>query len=126
MAAREESGGGGLPLIGPVLGASRNIGDALADLRSIAEGMQVLPELLRTLARIEARVESLDEEVKQMRGAVESLNGEVGELDTAISKLEPHLVEMRASLRPLKRVAGRMTRGGRRGDPGQGSEPVSD
>lgn len=117
MSDREEpaSSGGGLPLIGPVLGAPRNLGAALADLRSIAEGMRFLPELLQTLAKIEARVESLDEEVKQMRQAVDSLNSGVGELDAAIARLEPHLLEVRTSLRPLKRVAGRMSRAGRRG-----------
>ena len=122
MPAEESSSG--LPLIGPVLGAPRNISGALADLRSIAEGMRFLPELLRTLAMIEARVESLDDEVKEMRHAVDTLNGQVVELDTAISKLEPHLEEMRASLRPLKRVVGRMSRAGRRG--GEPSDPEAE
>ena len=73
---------------------------------------------------IEARVGSLDDEVKEMRRAVDTLNGQVGELDTAISKLEPHLEEMRASLRPLKRVVGRMSRAGRRG--GEPSDPEAE
>ena len=58
----------------------RLLGGALADIRTIAEGMAVLPKLLVSLDGIQAKVDSLDDEVKQMRAAVESMGGDVGEL----------------------------------------------
>jgi hypothetical protein len=126
----EGSGGRSVPgaiagaLISPLVGAPRNIGAALDDLSSIAEGMQVLPQLYEVLCRIESRVESLDEEVIQMRRAVEGmstrvddLGGNIGHLGDGIKDvgdridvLEPHLIEMKASLQPFKRAMGRFGR----------------
>jgi hypothetical protein len=97
---------------------------ALEDLRSIAEGMKVLPGVLESLLRIEDHVTSLDEEVIVMRRAVEGLSprleglsGNMGHLGDGIKdvgarvdQLEPHLIEMKASLQPLKRVTGRIGR----------------
>ena len=60
-------------LISPLVGAPKNLGAALEDLRSIAEGMQVLPQVLESLLRIEKHVASLDEEVIVMRRAVQGL-----------------------------------------------------
>ena len=53
----------------------RLLGNALADIRTIAEGMAVLPKLLVTLNGIRGDVRSLDDEVKQMRAAVEGCAG---------------------------------------------------
>jgi hypothetical protein len=111
-------------LISPLVGAPRNIGAALEDLRSIAEGMQVLPEVLESLLRIEKHVASLDEEVIIMRRAVESMGAKVGDLSgnmehlgdgikdvgAHVDRLEPHLIEMKASLQPFKRMTGRVNR----------------
>ena len=51
----------------------RLLGGALNDLRTIAEGMAVLPQLLAALNGIQGRVDSLDDEVKRMRKAVEGM-----------------------------------------------------
>lgn len=75
----------------------------LDDLRSIAEGMQVLPELARVLAEIDVRVQSLDEEVKKMRQAVEAMGGSVEELP-------PKLDDLGHTLRPLRRMGRRFGR----------------
>jgi hypothetical protein len=55
----------------------RLLGNALTDLRTIAEGMAVLPKLLLTLRGIKDEVQELNDEVKQMRAAVESMGGDV-------------------------------------------------
>ena len=59
----------------------RLLGGALSDLRTIAEGMAVLPQAARHPRRDQrpGRARS-NEEVKQMRAAVESMGGDVGEL----------------------------------------------
>jgi len=64
---------------GPVdlLQVPRLVGNALADIRTIAEGMAVLPKLLGALNGIRGDVRSLDDEVKQMRAAVEEMRGDV-------------------------------------------------
>jgi predicted nucleic acid-binding Zn-ribbon protein len=62
----------------------------ISDVRRIADGMQSLPELLRTLKRIETRTTSMDAEVKLMRASVE--------------RLEQEVQEVQGSLHPLKRA----------------------
>ena len=84
---------------------------ALEDIRAIAQGMQLLPELARSLATIERRIESLDEEVKQMRRGVEAMGADVELLD-------PRLAQVHDSLRPLHRLGGRLRRGVPEGDAG--------
>lgn len=76
----------------------------LEDLRSIAEGMQVLPELARILREIQVRVDSLDEEVKAMRAAVEQMGADVQELP-------PRLDELGHTLRPMRRLGRRFSSG---------------
>ena len=60
----------------------------LDDLKTIAAHIKVLPELASLLATIEARVESLDDEVKKMRQAVEGMGGSVDALPPKIDELE--------------------------------------
>ena len=50
----------------------------LDDVRTIATSVTVLPEVARSLATIEARVTSMDEEVRRMRQGVDGLGGGVG------------------------------------------------
>jgi hypothetical protein len=88
----------------------RLLGGALADLRSIAEGVAVLPRLLTSLEGIQTKVESLDDEVKQMRVAVESMGGDVGELQQGIERLEPHLEDVSKVAHPLRRIGARTRR----------------
>lgn len=90
----------------------RLLGGALADLRTIAEGITVLPKLLVTLDAIQGKVDSLDDEVKRMRAAVEGMGGDVGELRQGIERLEPHLEDVSRVAHPLRRL--NQTRGGRR------------
>jgi uncharacterized protein involved in exopolysaccharide biosynthesis len=77
----------GLPSIGSLLGVQRTLSAALEDLNSIAAGMRLLPELARSLASIDARVGSLDSEVREMRAAVERLNEQVGDLQGTLHPL---------------------------------------
>jgi hypothetical protein len=64
------------------------LGGALEDIRAIAQGMAVLPELARILASIESRVQRLDDEVVKMRRAVESMGTDVGTLPTRLDELQ--------------------------------------
>lgn len=82
----------------------RLLGGALADIRTIAEGMATLPKLLIALDGIQGKVESLDHEVKQMRAAVEAMGGDVGELRDGIDRLEPHLEDVSKVAHPLRRL----------------------
>jgi hypothetical protein len=93
-----------------VMQVPRLLGGMLADIRSIAEGMAVLPKLLSTLEEIQGRVESLDGEVKQMRASVESMGGDVSELQGDISRLEPHLEDVSRVAHPLRRIGERARR----------------
>jgi chromosome segregation ATPase len=94
-----------LPSIGSVLGLQRTLSAALDDLNSIAAGMRLLPELAKSLASIDERVSSLDDEVREMHAAVERLNLQVGDLQ--------------GTLHPLRRSASRIGRLTRRAE----SEP---
>jgi methyl-accepting chemotaxis protein len=100
----------GLPSIGSLLGIQRTLSAALEDLSSIASGMRLLPELAKSLASIDDRVESLDAEVRQMRAAVERLNGQVGELQGGVDRLSAPLGEIGNTLHPLRRSASRIGR----------------
>lgn len=97
---------------GPVdlMQVPRALGNALADIRTIAEGMAVLPKLLLTLDRIHGKVESLDDEVKRMRASVDSMGGDVSELRGGISRLEPHLEDVSRAAHPLRRIGDRARR----------------
>ena len=91
---------------GPVdlMQVPRMLAGALADIRTIAEGMATLPKLLISLDGIRARVDSLDDEVKQMRAAVESMGGDVHGLGESIERLEPHLEDVSRVAHPLRRL----------------------
>lgn len=89
----------------------RLIGGALEDIRSIAEGMAVMPKLLFSLEGIQAKVDSLDGEVRKMRAAVESMGGDVGEMQGSLERVEPHLEEVSKVVHPLRRINDRRGRG---------------
>ena len=72
----------------PFDGLPKQVNGLIADVRRIADGMQSLPELLRTLKGIEARTASMDEEVKQMRAGVDRLQEEVAEVQTSLHPLK--------------------------------------
>jgi hypothetical protein len=93
-----------------VMQIPRLIGGALADIRTIAEGMATLPKLLLSLDGIGARVDSLDDEVKKMRAAVESMGGDVSGLEASIARLEPHLEDVSRVAHPLRRIGNRTRR----------------
>jgi hypothetical protein len=97
---------------GPVdlMQVPRLLGNALSDIRTIADGMAVLPKLLVTLSDIRGEVESLNDEVKQMRAAVEGMGGDVGELRGGIERLEPHLEDVNRVAHPLRRLSDRRRR----------------
>jgi hypothetical protein len=105
----------GLPTIGSVLGLQRTLAAALGDIRRIADGMLVLPELARILTGIEDRVTSMDSEVREMRGAVEKLNAQVDGLRESLDEMAEPLGEIGLTLHPLRRSANRIGRIGRRG-----------
>jgi methyl-accepting chemotaxis protein len=90
-----------------VMQLPRLIGGALADIRTIAEGMATLPKLLVSLNSIDDRVESLNEEVRQMRTAVENMGGDVSELNTGFDRLETHMDDFNRVAHPLRRLSRR-------------------
>jgi hypothetical protein len=93
-----------------VMQVPRLLGGMLTDIRTIAEGMAVLPKLLLTLDRIQGQVESLGDEVKEMRASVDSMGGDVSELQGGISRLEPHLEDVSRAAHPLRRIGDRARR----------------
>jgi hypothetical protein len=93
-----------------VMQVPRLLGGMLGDIRTIAEGMAVLPKLLATLDGIAERVDSLDDEVKKMRASVESMGGDVSKLQGDISRLEPHLEDVSRVAHPLRRIGDRARR----------------
>ena len=93
-----------------VMQIPRLIGGALADIRTIAEGMATLPKMLTSLDAIRTKVDSLDEEVKQMRTAVENMGGDVSGLEESIGRLEPHLEDVTRVAHPLRRIGDRTRR----------------
>ena len=88
----------------------RLLGGALTDLRTIAGHMATLPKLLVSLDRINERVASLDDEVKQMRAAVETMSGDVSELNGGITRLETHLDDVNLVAHPLRRLGSKRRR----------------
>jgi hypothetical protein len=59
-------------------------------------------------------VDNLDEEVMRMRQAVDAIHTDVVGLRDGV---EPHMADLSRAARPLKRVSGRIARGGRGGEP---------
>jgi hypothetical protein len=86
---------------------------ALDDLRSVAESVRVLPEVARSLSSIEASVESMDREVKLMRQGVDRLDTDVIRVVDGVDPLDAKLEDLRRTLHPLTRAAGRIARRGR-------------
>jgi hypothetical protein len=91
----EQQSGGGGGLSG-LIGLSRLLKGPIGDIRKIAEGMQYLPELARTLADIRVAVKSMDDEVRRMRRGVDSMGADV-------ERLAPQLSELQDSI-PLRRL----------------------
>ncbi len=65
------------------------------------------------MTAIEARVETLDEEVRLMRARVDSMGGDVVELRSSIDRVEPHLEEVNRFVHPLRRIGDRARGRGR-------------
>ena len=84
---------------GPVdlMQVPRLLAGALSDIRTIAEGMAVLPKLLITLRGIQDEVRVLGAEVADMRG-------DVGKLKEGIERLEPHIEDVTLVAHPLRRL----------------------
>ena len=59
----------------------------LTDIRTIAEGMALLPKLLGTLNSIDSRVDALNEEVHLMRMRVNQMEGNVDDVTRALHPL---------------------------------------
>lgn len=123
----------GIPAIGSLLGIQRSLGAPLEDLRTIAEGMRLLPRLAESLEAIDARVESLDSEVRRMRVAVEQLNGQVGGMQAGIDallagvdRLADPLGEIGRTLHPLQRSRSRIGRISRRSADEELAEPEAE
>jgi archaellum component FlaC len=98
------------------------LGGLVGDIREIADQMKmmvaavgVLPKVAQTLSAIEARVDTLDDEVREMHAAVEAMRGDVTELRGAIARVEPHLEEVTRIVHPLRRITDRARRRGREG-----------
>ncbi len=74
--------------VASIAGVPRLLAGALEDIRTIAQGMVMLPELARILGSIEARVERVEAEMVAMREAVESMGGDLGELPARLDQLQ--------------------------------------
>ncbi|MGI8460151.1 MAG: hypothetical protein ACR2OC_00740 [Solirubrobacterales bacterium] len=95
---------------------------ALEDLRTIAQSVSVLPEVARSLAKIEASVASMDSEVKLMRQGVDRLDGDVLKVVDGVDPLDEKLEDLRLALHPLSRASALF---GRRGIPAKDPETDS-
>jgi archaellum component FlaC len=84
----------------PLEGVPKQITSAIGDIGRIADQMKALPELVEILTTIEARVESLDDEVKKMRA-------DVAELKVKTEDLPSKLEEVGNALHPLRRLSRR-------------------
>ena len=86
------------------------IGGVLVDIRTIAEGMAVLPRLLVSLDSVDARLEDIDSEVKLMRERVNKMEGNVGGMRDSMNRLEPQLEDVTRAIHPLRRLGDRTRR----------------
>jgi hypothetical protein len=93
--------------INPLVQLGRLLPTALQDLRTIAEGMRILPGMLAELAAIRARVQTMDDEVRQMRQGVDRLDGEVVALRES---METELRDVGLAMHPLRRTTRRLRR----------------
>lgn len=100
----------------------RLIGGVLTDIRSIAEGMAVLPALLTTLQGIERRVDTLHDEVHKMRTGVDGMSGDVDSMKASLERVEPHLEDVSRITHPLRRLNDRARRRGPDDDSGDGPD----
>jgi hypothetical protein len=114
VASEGQSEGAGIPGIASLLGAQRALGGAIEDVRTIAEGMRLIPELVRVLTSIEEHVISMDREVSRMRNGVDGLGLQIKNLEVAFDQVVTPLAEIGLTLRPLKRGANRISRMSRR------------
>jgi len=96
------------------------LGGLVGDIRRIADQMEtmvaaviVLPQVAKTLATIEDRVDTLNDEVIEMHVAVEAMRSDVTELKAGIERVEPQLEEMTRIVHPLRRITDRARRRGR-------------
>lgn len=94
----------------PVLFVPKLVLGMISDIRSIAESTRVIASLAENLASIEAGVEEMNREVKQMRQGVEFLGPEVTAMRDAVEPLEEQL----GAVRSLARIAARLPGGGGR------------
>jgi hypothetical protein len=95
----------------------RLLGNVLADIRTIAEGMATLPKMLNALNSIEAQVETLNDEVHKMRTRVDAMAADVVEVRGGIDRVEPALQDVTRVVHPLRRIGDRA----RRREPGTGA-----
>ena len=95
------------------------LGNVLGDIRTIAEGMATLPQLLGALNAIEAKVDLLNAEVHRMRTRVDGMADDVGDARDALDRVEPHLEDVGKALHPLRRIGGRARRQDPEPDPSE-------
>lgn len=98
---------GRLAAINPLIQLGRLLPTALGDLRTIADGIRILPDLLAELASIRARVQTMDDEVRRMRQGVDRLDGEVVALRES---MESELRDVGLAMHPLRRTSRRLRR----------------
>jgi hypothetical protein len=98
---------GRLAGINPLIQLGRLLPTALQDLRTIADGIRILPDLLGELATIRARVTTMDDEVRLMREGVDRLDGQVVALRES---MESELRDVGLAVHPLRRTTRRLRR----------------
>jgi hypothetical protein len=91
----------------PLIQLGRLLPTALRDLRTIADGMGILPDLLAQLTAIRGRVQTMDDEVRRMRQGVDRLEGEVVALRES---MESELRDVGLAVHPFRRTTRRLRR----------------
>jgi hypothetical protein len=90
----------------PLNGLPRQLTRVVGDVGRIADGMQALPGVVKILAAIEKRTESLESEVRRMRADVVRMSEKADVLESLPEKLD----EVSGSLHPLRRTMNRFGR----------------
>ena len=87
---------------------------ALNDLRTIAEQMARLDQLLEVLASIDAKVDTLNAEVARMRKGVDGIDDRVVTLNATLAE---ELRQVTLAVHPIRRTTARLKRTGRAAKP---------
>lgn len=75
----------------------------MTQLRTIAQAVEVLPEVRDHLLKLDEHVSEMSAEVTRMRKGVEALGDEVGTLNSGVGGLDTHFIGLRHDMAGLDR-----------------------